>query len=136
MNIDRYRNDHATILGQVEELRQLIRSGIEAQADAIAEHLVRVSSGIKFHLLAEDSVLYPAMEKADAAEVVALSRRYRAEMAGIAQRFREFVARWRVGARIGAEPETFRHEANEIFRALYERLQREDRELYPAAEQL
>ncbi|MGH8074695.1 MAG: hemerythrin domain-containing protein [Lysobacter sp.] len=136
MNIDRYKNDHVTILGQVEELRQLIRSGIEAQADAIAEHLIRVSSGIKFHLLAEDSVLYPAMEKAASADVVALSRRYQAEMADIAQGFREFVARWRVGSRIAAEPETFRDEANQIFRALYERLQRENRELYPAAEQL
>lgn len=38
--------------------------------------------------------------------------------------------------RFPVDPEAFRHEANTVFHALFDRIQRENRELYPAAEQL
>ena len=136
MDIDRYKRTHVEILGQIDQLRALIQSGIGEQADAIAGHITLIASGIKFHLAAEDSVLYPALLAAGDARTGEMSRRYQSEMTGIAAAFGEFVGRWRVGSRIAADPEVFRREANDVFRALFERLQREDRELYPAAEKL
>lgn len=136
MDIDRYKRTHVEILDQIDQLRTLIQSGIAGQADAIARHITLIASGIKFHLAAEDSLLYPALLASGDAGTVDMGRRYQSEMTGIAATFRGFVDRWRVGTRIAADPEAFRCEANEVFRALFERLRREDRELYPLAERL
>jgi hypothetical protein len=38
--------------------------------------------------------------------------------------------------RLAAQPEAFRSEANTVLHALYQRMRREDRELYPAVEAL
>ena len=54
-------------------------------------------------------------------------------MQGLAASFARFVQQWRVPARLAADPEGFRRSANTVLRALFERLQRENAELYPAA---
>ena len=54
----------------------------------------------------------------------------------LADTYGEFSRRWRVGSQIAAAPEQFRSEANAVFKALHGRIQREDRELYPAVEAL
>ena len=67
-------------------------------------------------------------------QVAAMSGRYQDEMQGIARAFAGFVQRWRVPSRLVADPDGFRRDANVVLRALFERLQRESIELYPAAE--
>lgn len=136
MDIQRYKQQHGDILRDVGALRELIQSGIDQHADTISQLLVSMSTGIKFHLAAEDAVLYPALLRADDPAVVELSRGYQAEMQGIAGAFGEFVRKWRVATHIAGDPEGFRGEANAVFRALHERIRRENQELYPAAERL
>lgn len=136
MDIERYRQQHGDILRDVGSLRDLIQAGIAQNAETIAQLIVSMSTGIKFHLAAEDAVLYPALLRADDAATVELSRSYQSEMQGIAAAFGEFVRKWRVGAHIAGDPEGFRVEANAVFRALHERIRRENQELYPAAERL
>src|SRR5690606_8100137 len=91
---------------------------------------------IKFHLVAEDQVLYPRLARSGVPEVEQLSTRYQQVMEGLAEAFRTFVAKWRVLARLEADPEGFRRDANTVLKAPFARLQRANRELYPAAEQL
>lgn len=134
MDIARYHRDHATILEQIDALRALSREGVRENAERIGAALVSTASHIKFHLAAEDQVLYPTLERSADAQLSALGTRYRKEMKGLSAAFADFVQRWRVPARLAADPEGFRHDANTVLRALFERLQRENAELYPAAE--
>ncbi|MCE7032031.1 hemerythrin domain-containing protein [Lysobacter sp. GX 14042] len=136
MDIQRYTNAHVEILGQIDALRTLIGAGIAEQSGAIASLLVNIASGIKFHLAAEDRVLYPAFAASQDPGAMALGRRYQDEMQGLSADFAELVLKWRVGPRIAADPEGFRAHANAVFKALFERLTREERELYPMAERL
>lgn len=136
MNMDRYHRDHTSILRQIEALRALSRAGIGDNAEKIGQLIVNTASLIKFHLAAEDQVLYPRLARSGLPEIEQLSARYQQEMHGLAEAFRDFVGKWRVPARLQADPDGFRHDANTVLRALYERLRREDHELYPAAEQL
>jgi len=133
MDIQRYDHDHRQILGQIESLRALSRAGIRENAEAIGELITSTASQIKFHLATEDQVLYPALARCGKPEIAAMSERYRKEMQGLAKAFAGFVQRWRVPARLAADPEGFRADANTVLRALFERLQRENAELYPAA---
>lgn len=136
MNMDRYHHDHAAILRQIGALRALSQAGIGENADHISAAIVDTASLIKFHLAAEEQVLYPRLARSGMPEVESLSTRYQAEMRGLAGAFGSFVERWRVPARLQGDPDGFRHDANTVLKALYERLCREDRELYPAAAQL
>ena len=95
-----------------------------------------MGTSIKFHLAAEDATLYPALRAAADPGVAGLGRRYEEEMRGLSGAYAEFSRKWRVCAVIEAAPEQFRSEANTVLKALHERIQRENRELYPAAEGL
>ncbi len=134
MDIQRYYHDHAQIFRQIDTLRELSRAGVRENAVRISEIITGTASHIKFHLAAEDQVLYPTLARSGDAQVAAMSARYRGEMQGIASAFAAFVAQWRVPSRLAADPDGFRRDANTVLRALFDRLQRESVELYPAAE--
>ena len=134
MDIQRYHHDHARIFRQIDTLRELSHAGVRENAVRISEIITGTASHIKFHLAAEDRVLYPALARSGDAQVAAMSARYRSEMQGIASAFAAFVAQWRVPSRLAADPDGFRRDANTVLRALFDRLQRESVELYPAAE--
>lgn len=136
MDTRKFRSQHDEIMQRVGELRALVQAGVAANAGRIAEAIVGMSTTIKFHLAAEDAVLYPALASASDPAVSALSRSYQDEMQGLGGAYAAFASRWRVGDRIAAAPEAFREEANAVFKALHGRIQRENRELYPAAERL
>lgn len=133
MDIQRYHHDHARILEQIDALRALARAGVREHAEEIGQLITGTASHIKFHLAAEDQVLYPTLARCGKADLAAMSERYRIEMQGLAEAFAGFVRQWRVPARLAADPEGFRRDANTVLRALFERLQRENAELYPAA---
>ena len=136
MDIQHYHRDHAAILGQIEALRALSRDGIAGNGAAIGQAIVSTASRIKFHLAAEDRVLYPTLSGSGDAGLAALGRRYQDEMQQLSAAFAGFVAQWRVPARISADPEGFRQAANTVLKALFERMKREERDLYPLAEAL
>jgi hypothetical protein len=116
MNIDKVDHDHIEILHYIDQLRLLIGAGIAHNAPSIAGLIVAMSSSIKLHLAVEDRVVYPAL----------------ANSGDFAQRYMVFVRRWNTAAHVAQAPQTFRTEANAIFKTLFERTRREANELYPA----
>ncbi len=136
MNIDKFKHQHIDILSAIADLRKLVQSGIADHAADIARRIVAMSGIIKLHLAVEDRILYPALEASANKTLAGMSQRYRSEMEGIAGSYLNFAAKWNTPRLLEAEPETFRDEANQVLKALYERMQREDREFYPAIEAL
>jgi hypothetical protein len=134
MNIDKFKHQHLDILDGIAELRALVRAGIGGHARAIAQRIVAISGVIKLHLAVEDRVLYPALLASGDAALVRMSAAYQGEMQGIARAYLDFAGTWNLASRLEAEPEQFRAEANQVLKVLYERMQREDREFYPAIE--
>lgn len=136
MNIEKFKADHLSILGGVAELRRLVQAGLVNNAAAIASMIVSMSSTIKLHLASEDRVLYPAFKCSSNSAVIQAAEKFQTEMGAIAAAYGDFSRKWNVGSKIAAEPEEFRKTADQIFKALYERIQREDRELYPLADRI
>lgn len=134
MNIDKFKHQHIDILRAIADLRQLVQSGIADHAADIAQRIVAMSSIIRLHLAVEDRVLYPALEASGNKAMAGMGQQYRDEMEGIAGSYLGFASRWNTPRVLAAEPETFRTEANQVLKALYERMKREDREFYPAIE--
>ena len=134
MNIDKFKHEHVAILAAIDNLRNLARAGVARQAQAIAEQIVAMSGMIKLHLAVEQRYLYPAVQASGVASVARMGHRYEMEMQGIAGDYLAFAARWNTPAHLELEPESFRSEANSVLHALYQRMRREDTELYPAVE--
>ena len=134
MNIDKFKQEHVAILSAIDQLRALARSGVAQQSQAIAEQIVAMSGLIKLHLAVEQRFLYPAVQACGVARVARLGHQYETEMQGIAGDYLAFAGRWNTAARLAQEPDAFRSEANTVLHALYQRMRREDTELYPAVE--
>lgn len=136
MNIDRFKQDHVAILTEVTELRKLIQAGVMQNADVIARKIVSISSTIKLHLAAEDRTLYPRLLDSGDHDIAQIGQVYQAEMGDIAAAYMEFARNWNIESKVSANPEGFKEEANNIFKSLHQRIQRENRSLYPLAERV
>jgi hemerythrin-like domain-containing protein len=136
MNIDKFKHQHEDILADITALRELVHNGIESNAEPIAARIIGMSGNIKLHLTVEDKVLYPTLAGCGDAALARMSHLYQLEMNGIVAAYMTFATTWNSGARLLAAPEKFRAEANGVLRRVYERIKKEDREFYPAAEAL
>ncbi|MFK2879156.1 hemerythrin domain-containing protein [Rhodanobacter hydrolyticus] len=136
MDIERFKKEHVDLLSAVTLLRELVQQGCKEHAEAIHRQLSAMSSAIKLHLAAEDRMLYPALMRAADPAIAQTGQRFQEEMGGLATTYMAFATRWALANKIAADPQGFRDDANEVFKALHQRVQRENRELYPLAERL
>lgn len=134
MNIDRFKDQHTQIFDAIAQLRRHAHAGIVEHADQIARLVVSMSGVIKLHLAAEDHTLYPALEAANNRQLSQLGRQFQVEMASIAAAYTAFARQWNTAAQVRADPDGFRAQANQVLRSVFERMQREDRDFYPAVE--
>src|SRR5690606_18506181 len=134
MDIKRFKNQHVEILEGIDALRRLSRAGITANAQAIATRLAELSSLVTRHLAVEDRILYPSIQNGANQRLASMGRQYQEEMTGIASGYIAFGRRWGTAAQLRNDPEGFRKDANTILKTVYERLQKENREFYPAIE--
>jgi hypothetical protein len=136
MKLERFEHDHHNILDGIHQLRKLIATGIEHNAAAITQLLLKMSAEIKLHLAVEDRVVYPAFASSGQPALAALGRFYQQEMGDLSRTYTEFASRWNLANRVAADPAGFRDEANAVFKALFLRTKREESELYPAYSRL
>ena len=134
MDIDRFKLQHVEILGSIARLREHARAGIVDNAADIAALVVSMSSVVKVHLAVEDRMLYPAVQKQADPALAEMGRAYQEEMREIAAAYIDFSRRWNTAAQVAREPEQFRAQANTVLKAVYQRMQKENREFYPAIE--
>jgi hypothetical protein len=133
MNLDKYRREHADIIGHVQQLKALCTQGIAEEAVSIAREVIAMSSVIKLHLSVEDRYLYPAMQQASPA-LAAKARHYQEEMQDISAQYAQFSRQWNDAQRIAEQPELFRADANRVLKLLFDRIGRENRDFYPMVE--
>ncbi len=136
MNIDKFKQDHVAIFASVTELRKLVQAGIVENSESISKMIVSMSSMIKLHLAAEDRMLYPALVNSSSPAAAQIGKAFQSEMGNIAAAYMTFANKWSFAPRVAAEPEAFRSDANEVFKALHQRIQRENEKLYPMAENI
>lgn len=136
MNIEKFKHQHIEIMESVTELRNLAKSGVAEHATQIAKKIISMSSVIKLHLSVEDTVLYPALQKSRDPAHLALGSRYQSEMDGLAAAYMKFAEKWLSAKQIADDADGFKSDANVVFKALHDRIQKENAELYPALEQI
>lgn len=136
MNTLPFRQQHARILKLGTRLGEQAQSASDpaSVADVLAT-LEAFSAELAEHLEQEDGHLYPAMMASDDAALAVLAKRYRAEMGGITDLFHLYRRRW-TAETIRADPPRFARETGLLLEGLVDRVQRENEDLYPAAEKM
>jgi hypothetical protein len=133
-----FRDDHAKFVSLVGKISEKLDSADATKAAAfeLADLLARLSGALKVHLGMEDRVLYPALVASSDPEVQRLARRFQAEMGSLTEGFGAYVTKWRLPASIEGDPHGFAAETKHVFGALAQRIERENNELYAAADAL
>ena len=133
MKISKLYEDHTNIISKINILRQLCKDAIAANSTEISTHLNQLSTDIGVHLNFEDKYVYPVLIKSSNAAVVALATSYQREMAPLLADYQTFAFKFNTAKAIKNDEETFHNQANIVFKALFERIGRENKELYPMA---
>lgn len=136
MNIDKFKHQHTDILDCIAALRQASRAGIRENAEEITRLIIAMSSVIKLHLAVEDRLLYPALRAGNNAVLARMGQKFQDEMQAIASAYLGFAARWNQAVNVARDPEGFRLDANTVLKTVHARMQKENRDFYPAIEAL
>lgn len=100
-------------------------------AFSIAMLISQLAGRIQIHLSTEDQHVYPSFLNNPDAKVQQLSIRFSTEMGDLAQKFNDFKSRYTSSSYIKQNAATFLYDAKAIMESINERIEREDRELYP-----
>jgi hemerythrin-like domain-containing protein len=118
------------ILADAVELEQ---SGVPYKVGLL---MAKLTGMLRIHFAQEDLTLYPHMIASNHPQASSTAAAFQAEMGGLGQQFEAFANRWQSGETIAANPGGFRTEAAVIFAALGQRIERENEQLYPLADDI
>ncbi|MBW6532627.1 hemerythrin domain-containing protein [Sphingomonas sp. RRHST34] len=98
--------------------------------EALARAKWRLGYRLAVHLAHEDRHVYPILIAHADHRIASLAALYEREMGDLDQRFRDYIARWSSDM-VTSEWPAYRLATYTILDALAQRIDREDRELYP-----
>jgi hypothetical protein len=134
MNIELLKGQHVHIWKLVREIETVLNAdnvNVGAIAFDLSLKIGQLSGALVLHLKSEDDYLYPELLKAESGEIRALAESFNQEMGSIAEKFTEYKRTYMLASKIKEQPEIFKQDTKRIFLALKNRLDKEDRKLYP-----
>ncbi|WP_171003912.1 hemerythrin domain-containing protein [Sphingopyxis sp. L1A2A] len=131
----RLRAEHAALSTLSQLLLDMVRNAEPPRPTELASVRGMLRDTLLRHLKCEDWVLYPRLKASGNPRVVAMTGEFVREMGHIAQDFATYDASW-TAERIAAAWPGFRDATEVVLHVLGMRIERENCDLYPAAEQL
>jgi hypothetical protein len=131
------RRQHQELAALAREIGRLLQPGKLASDGGPVRHLLALLAGtLRVHVAMEDESLYPRLLAHRDPGVRDKARRFLDEMGGIRIEFSEYLRAWPGPSAIQARPEEFVAATRRMFALLYERMQRENEELHPLADEI
>jgi hemerythrin-like domain-containing protein len=133
---ENFRRQHREIHEVVREIEALLDPDkLRVDVEHCRLLLSELVGKLSVHLAMEDNALYPRLTNHKDKQVSELAKQYMNEMGGIKKVFTEYAQRWRSPAGIEGSTQQFIDETRGIFKALAERIAKEDNHLYPLVDQ-
>lgn len=133
--MQRLRAEHAALVTLSRIVLDMTRSPHPAPSAELASARGLLRETLVRHLKCEDWALYPRLRAADDPELVRITREFEQEMGDLAVDFVAYDDQW-TSERVAAGWPDFCRETRIIFDMLALRIEREERELYPLADNL
>ena len=123
---------HEDMLRIAKEMSKLLDPNILGKdAQPVRSLLSKLSAKLKIHLASEDKSLYPELLNHKDANVKTTARKFVDEMGGISAVFVKYTEKWVSADAIQKNPNDFIKETEGLFSALANRIEKENKELYP-----
>ncbi len=133
----RFREQHADMLKITTEITpHLYVEELKNDASKVRLLLSKLLGKLAIHLAMEDQSLYPQMLVHTDEQVKEMARKFMDEMGGLGEAVNAYRNKWPSDLPIQEEPAEFIAQTNEIFIALANRIERENRELYKMVDEL
>ena len=133
-----YRRQHSDLVELVKEISGKLDEDALSGSGAVEvkELVTRFAGKLLIHLAAEDDALYPKLIAAADHEISDTAKRFKDEMGGLKEDFLAYQAQWGRAEHIQKDPAGFVRETQRLFKALGNRVEREDTVLFPLADRL
>jgi hemerythrin-like domain-containing protein len=134
---NKFRRQHADLVEVINKMTDLLSPwALNEYSATMHSLLLELSGKLKVHLIMEDDVLYPELQKSSNEKVRKIAQQFFDEMGGLKKNFIDYVHHWPNTEAIKNNAEDFVNETRGIFNALGNRIKREDNELYPLYEKI
>jgi len=134
-NMNMLKRQHEDILNVILGIRGTVKRGnLERDAANIATQISILAGKLKIHLGTEDEFMYPTLLDSSNSELVNVAREFIEEMGGISREFAEYKDCYNTKTKILNNQKGFLLETERIFRVLENRIEKEDKILYPLIE--
>ncbi len=131
-NLRRQHDTALALAGEIiEALPALVAQPQREHAVRITLLLAKLTGLLRIHFAQEDRALYPSLMASGRGTVAEVARRFFEEMGQIGPLYAGFAEKWSNADALAAAPGEFQSECLAIFRALADRIARENDVLYP-----
>ncbi|SDG62100.1 hemerythrin domain-containing protein [Desulfosporosinus hippei] len=135
MNINNLKRQHQEIRQLVDDIESLLNQDVMAKAFDISLKIATLAGKLSFHLKSEDDFLYPSLIISKDEDLKKISLSFNQEMGHIAQSFSDYKTKYMSSTRIKEACTQFIADTRSIILELRNRLNKEDKKLYPIVEQ-
>jgi hypothetical protein len=133
--LESFRKQHEELMALVKRMAPLLKpEQLARDSQMMRDLLTQLTSKLMVHLAMEDRSLYPKLIVHDDGPTRATAKRFMAEMGSVAQTFGAYSKRWAAPDAINSNPVTFVAETRQLFEVLGNRIEQENKVLYPLAE--
>jgi|GEM_PF-178451 hypothetical protein len=131
INLNNLDKQHERIKGEVSFFEEEIKKGIpDRNTSQLALHVNILAGQLKVHLLEEDEFLYPDLLKSSDPEIQRMAKQYFDEMGNLVSEYNKFKQNYNINIKIEKNKEMFNKDVQIIIKALKDRINKEDNELY------
>ncbi|WP_240840410.1 hemerythrin domain-containing protein [Acidaminobacter sp. JC074] len=130
---EQMKEAHANIYEIMKETEVLLKD-VEANAGMISKNISKLAGVLKIHLSNEDRFLYPKMKENADTKLKRLATQYENEMGELSPVFMAFKDKYNTSSKILSQLDNAEKEIKDVFNKVRKRMDKEDHELYPLAE--
>lgn len=130
------KKQHLEVLELMKIIEALIKRGdFEVTAKDIAYNINNMAGKLKVHLVSEDKFLYPNLMSSDNENIKNTAYSFNNEMGSLTESFTSFVKKYNIPSKILQNSGSFTVESKKVFALIFDRINKEDSELYPLLEE-
>lgn len=133
-NLERQHTEIKDIFSKIERL--LYKNNFNENIDELVLNINTLAGKLKIHMNTEDRLLYPQLINSDVENLKNIANEYSKEMGDIHNIFINFKNKFNTKNKILSDLDGFLEEIKRVFPMLKNRIEKEDKHLYPKIKNL
>jgi len=129
------KRQHGEVLTIINNIKNLMDNGnLDKNVNNISFNINILAGKLKMHLISEDKFLYPQLMNNDKEDIRDTAYNFYNEMGSVADILTSFVKKYNVPGKILQSKEDFITESRKVLNLIQNRINKEDKKLYPLLE--